>query len=1132
MGISMEAFISGNEEVKVEQPLLCWANSVKVDDEVRKDLIILLQVYRLTNDCYDKRFEGVNRRNKLTDYLRVLDSNSKSCNQNKDIERMMGVVKANILLRSGQVKADSFIDPTDDYQQACIILEQLYEQREPEKADFLEFLIQLNLGKYFRNMGMYMHRSDYYWRAYDEFENILDKVAKNQKDDSNSDSEIHENQSWRAFIWLEAAMNLSRSELYLYNLKNAKRHLWNIYEKTACEIIDADSSVKKIFLGYEKDEEKKHLFPPKKLDLILECGENGGSCKTNSKMRQEYAVQALLQLGIAFRKTRDYSVAREIFAAILCEDSNQDNVDALNNYAVCLRKCGFNLHNISKSEKTLLGCTNEDWKKVDNVEKTYNTIVKCHRQGKNVGNNIKTIFQQNVSDTSETSTVEGTAQEDDSNRNRFATIEYIRSVLQKNNLQNEGKEEIQKLFESLLGINSGDKEVLLQKGLFLQMKGKYAESSEIFRMLYSEAPQIEKGTIGLKAYYNWGCNLLAEGKPYEAVKYFEKIQNEIPSAAPADRSEHTGEIDFKLDDLPGIDLPAEINVAWCLMLRADYGKARIKYRSILERYKGQIDRLGTGNEMKIRNNLVECCLQLLAYYSTARSNPDNVKIGDPLGLIKDIETCFASIEKKEPQNATSLRHRGYYHLLWGNLCQEDSIIEYEKAMDYFEKAGVRCSADVYIYSGWVTAAYEWFRAEYHSCDSKVFDRVGKRLRYVSGPYALKSCAKLSEILDSINTRLNWPQAEKDTLFRSIARIQLSPKEDGFNLFQDLRENEYFCGLKAVERGRLLVMLFQLYGKIIEIKDLCRYNPSQERNKPVHYRSISHLKRYLNESEDKKGRFSLWNIAYMNDYLEGTSFNKILKTVGENMQKEQQNDEALIDRIVEYYSQFSFQRTEGKILPFGEKNIYIASLSLQTDVIPMWVAYADNAKGCALTYSEEFFGLRHMDDFLTDVSSYSGDDFPLYRVHYYDENTEGNSEAIQKIKKITESIIEIVLRLNKYLNSMLPQPGENKENPRSITIKNVINEFVRGCLCEVRFLVKDAEYKTEEEVRMIHYSKEHQIETKHSKIPRFYIEIDRDVTLDEVTLGPKVSEHDRKEIEIWLNSTGKVKQVKASQRHYR
>ena len=453
-------------------------------------------------------------------------------------------------------------------------------------------------------------------------------------------------------------------------------------------------------------------------------------------------------------------------------------------------------------------------------------------------------------------------------------------------------------------------------------------------------------------------------------------------------------------------------------------------------------------------------------------------------------------------------------------------------MDYFEKAGVRCSADVYIYSGWVTAAYEWFKAEHPSNDSKVLDRVGKRLRYVSGPYALKSCAKLSEILDSINTGLNWPQAEIDTLFRSMARIQLSPKEDGFNLFQDLRENESFCGLSAVERGRLLVMLFQLYGKIIEIKDLCRYNLSQERNKPVHYRSISHLKRYLNESEDKKGRFSLWNIAYMNDYLEGTSFNKILKTVGENMQKGHQDDKELIEEIVKNNSQFSFQRTEEKILPFGEKNIYIASFSLKTDVIPMWVAYADNAKGCALTYSEEFFGLRLMDDFLTDVSSYSGDDFPLYRVHYLGEKKEGDSDVIQKIEKITEAIIEIVLRLNKYLNSMLPQPGENKENPRSITIENVINEFVRGCLCEIRFLVKDAEYNDENEVRMIHYSKEHQIETKHSKIPRFYIEIDRDVTLDEVILGPKVGEHDRKEIEIWLNSTGKVKQVKASQRHYR
>lgn len=1163
MGISMEAVISGNEEVKVEQPLMCWENSIEADDKVRKDLKILLQAYRLTNDCYDERFSD-NKINVLSNYLYDIENFRCSDEDDCNIFRLKGVVKANVLLRRGQVKADSFVDPTDDYHQACVILEQLYEQRESKNADFLEFLIQLNLGKYFRNMGMYMHRSDYYWKAFDEFENILEKVVIRPEGSASIEP-------WRVFIWLEAAMNLSRTELYLYNLKDAKLHLWSIYNKTALEKDKLGNSIQPIFRNNQGFEENLDIWPHGNFSFILEdnmTGEMKDKSKDNKDLLKQYSIQARIQLGIAFRKTRDYETARYIFKTVLdeyTEAKNNEkikyiyNVDALNNYAVCLRKTGFKLgkeevenkeneENKENKKKedffSTLGLVKDDRREKRNVENLYYSLVICLQNGQNDSDSICEKYKhfkeqsqvknwgQNKRFGSPHEDFEQSNPEKFNPKNRFATIEYIRAFFCEESRKSPQNEDIGKLLELLLDRNPEDKEVQLQKGLFLQKKGKYAESSEIFQKILSDAPQIGKGTIGLKAYYNLGCNLLAEEKPYEAIKYFEKILNEIPCVAPADRSKHTGEEEIKLEDLSGADLPAEINVAWCWMLKGDYGKARSKYRNILECYEGQIDRLGTGNEMKIRNNLVECCLQLLAYYSTARSNPDNMKIGDSLGLIKDIETCFASIDEKEPQNATSLRHRGYYHLLWGKHYHEDSMIDYKKAMEYFEKAGARCSADVYIYSGWVTAAYEWFKAEYHSYDSKVFDRVGKRLRYVSGPYALKSCAKLSEILDSIDTRLDWPQAEKDTLFRSIARIQLSPKEDGFNLFQDLRENERFCGLSAVERGRLLVMLFQLYGKIIEIKDICRYNPSLESNNPVHYRSISHLKRYLNESEDKKGRFSLWNIAYMNDYLEGTSFNKILKKVKKNIQKEHQDDKKLIKEIVKYYSQFSFKRTEGKILPFGEKNIYIASFSLQTDVIPMWVAYADNAKGCALTYSEEFFGLRHMDDFLTDVSSYSGDDFPLYRVHYYDENVEGNSEVIQKIEKITEAIIEIVLQLKKYLNSMLPQPGENKENQSSITIKDVINEFVRGCLCEIRFLVKDAEYKSENEVRMIHYSKEHQIETKHSKIPRFYIEINRDVTLDEVTLGPKVSEQDQKEIEIWLNSTGKVKQVKASKRHYR
>ena len=89
MGISMEAVISGNKDVEVEQSLMCWANSVKADDEVRNDLKILLRAYRLTKDCYDKRFEGVNRRTNLTHYLRVLDYYSKSCSQDHRLSRWL-----------------------------------------------------------------------------------------------------------------------------------------------------------------------------------------------------------------------------------------------------------------------------------------------------------------------------------------------------------------------------------------------------------------------------------------------------------------------------------------------------------------------------------------------------------------------------------------------------------------------------------------------------------------------------------------------------------------------------------------------------------------------------------------------------------------------------------------------------------------------------------------------------------------------------------------------------------------------------------------------------------------------------------------------------------------------------------
>ncbi len=1073
MGISMEAVISGNKEVKVEQPLMCWANSVKADDKVRKDLKILLQVYRLTNDCYDERFSD-NKINVLSDYLYDIENFRCSDEDDCNIFRLKGVVKANVLLRSGQVKADSFIDPTDDYQQACVILEQLYEQREPRKADFLEFLIQLNLGKYFRNMGMYMHRSDYYWRAYDEFNNLLGKLL------STIDTKSEKNKEpWKDYIWLEAMMNLSRTEIYLYHLKSAKLHLWYVYKMTSPNISQKIKSIFTLDGEYELNPDYKKFA---RIGAVLADLQDSNTerTKSNSETKSGYAIQSLIQMGIAYRKTRDYTIAREIFAMILCKNikgtsKNGLNVDALNNYAVCLRKSGFYIDYITSAEDKLITYfTSEkpdksklfDETKEDqdfnqlvkcnmlmkDVKKLYLAIISCVLQGENAEGQINAKFKM-ISENDP-----GNGKGIDSLKNRFAIIEFIRFALKEMVYCSCQFDKIGKYIDERLASNPNDRELLLQKGLFFQRVGKLRDSNEIFRKLYSDYPQIARGTIGLKAVYNLGCNLLAEKRYHEAKKYFLQIQNAISSSEEVIESVSYNNAVVCLADLPNIDVLSEMDYAWCLMNIREYEDAKEIYVDILTHYGCYISRLGLHNEMKIRNNLIECCLQILAgYYKTG------IKSDRLLKIETIIEENFRYIYNREPLNGTALRHEGYYNLLRGMYAKADGQNPKHlcDALNCFKKAAVQLHKDVYVHSGWVSAAYAlWQTGKNHS---SVIDQVKKRLHYISGPYSIRSCAKLAEILFSLDTRLGRNTEDK-ILLRCLARIQLSVGEEGYSLFQELRANDYFSALDSVERGSLLIFLFQIYKNIMDIKELCRYYPDPD-NLPVQYRSIKRLKSYMEGEKDQSGGFTLWNIAYMNDYLEGEAFDTILQTAADNAYKE----------TVERYTKTKEQDNVSNLISSADKNIYISSLSLKRDAIPMWVSYADTGKGCAVTYSEEFLRLMHHRDLVTDVASYSDADYPLYRVCYIETNSKLGARADDRapkddiMLKEINSYIRTILRLVSNLISNLEDMAYPYEKKRNLI--HVIDEFVRSCFNEVRFLIKDSEYASEEEIRMIHYSKE-------------------------------------------------------------
>ncbi len=369
---------------------------------------------------------------------------------------------------------------------------------------------------------------------------------------------------------------------------------------------------------------------------------------------------------------------------------------------------------------------------------------------------------------------------------------------------------------------------------------------------------------------------------------------------------------------------------------------------------------------------------------------------------------------------------------------------------------------------------------------------------------------------------------KDSLYRSIAFLKLSNSEEGYGLFQELQKNEAFSRLPAEMRGKLLAILYQVYAKVQDIKKAFRYypetDPDDKLKLPVQYRRIRHLTSYLAspEASQKGGRLSLWNTAYMNDDREGLTFLNILQ------------DSAKAPNVTKIinacFPEANTSREYNDQPTFLGDNVYTTSLSLAKDNIPMWVAYADNGNGCMITYSMDYLNLRKDSHLPTDVSLYSDRDFPLYWVAYRSKGASDPNHCMihhpDENKKRLEAMNESLKRICELLEKL---PAFS---PDSSEVNDVIHSFIRCCLSEVRFLVKDAEYAYEQEIRMCHYSKEYHLETAHSDIPRLYIELDQEVRLEEVVLGPKVNPYEEAQLRTWLRNTGKVDQVKHSERHYR
>lgn len=1052
----------------------------------------LQAIYNKADEYYESRLEDIDS---ADDYYKGLlcavDQKMKEAEKERQgaedesdgEEKLALLVKGNICLRMGQYRSRVFRDAEESYRQAAKYLELGYKRKSGEKdaLDQTDLLISLNLGKYFRNAGKSGHKT-YFEIAAKIFAEIKDEIeTKWQKD---------EKDPWEVHLWFDAIVNLGKvyEKLYYDETGADKRDNKDplIYYSTIAALAspfvekrDAhiyNEEIKKKAGVSEDDRDRiwrKDIQPLTQNDI------------ENIDLR-DYFIQALVRTCITLRKRREYELVIELCESVLKIDKNNEDIN--NNKAVCYRKWGRNAEAVELLEKN-------------------------------------------------------------KKRNRFAKINYWKCMIKDKGKEGQKAEEE---IKEIISKNKNDLEAKMLLALRMREMNEWDAALRIYREIYESAPYIKRGTIGLKAYYNMSRCLLHQKKFYQAEIILEHILSICQN-----------------------DVLAKIDLGWCRMGLGNFykeakdgekeGACQI-YEKLLESVREKnLEKLGPREKMKIYNNYGECLLKINEIEKAKKIIKEGLQIEKNNGRAFYI---MASCHLAKANNAKVLSGKD------GSDYPECAASDLEKAVDDLEKAVLNGVDNIFAKSDIISTrirlakAYDWTgeKAEAHA------GYIMRQLtHFPETRYSAKTCFELVGFVEK------WGETGKDKeenlindLYKGISRLRLADEEEGVTAFCHLQNKKEFMELDAVKRGEILAVLFKLFKNVMEIKEQCRITSFADSDSnanscnngntisafPAHYTKLSTLKILLggkncmgNKKESDSPKLRLWNTIYMNDPYEGEIFIEMLKKTWldtENEGNENKNTDR--DTLARYFphirknmSDSFFKKKENQ----GEKevlspvngNVYITSFSEENDGIQMWVNYTEKAKGCSIVFSEDFFDIHSKMREWENRSTYSEQDYPFYRVQYITAEAEDmfdkqNKENDCRINlKMTEKYMQEICRNLRNMETILSQL---KEKSNRVSREIIVREFVADMLNEIRFLFKDPEYKHEKELRLIRCSYDPKIDENTFEIPRLYIDVDKEISIEETRLGPKYSDAEVDEIVSWIHAKGegKVKKVTRSERHYR
>ncbi|MBM7687769.1 hypothetical protein BCR24_02500 [Enterococcus ureilyticus] len=616
--------------------------------------------------------------------------------------------------------------------------------------------------------------------------------------------------------------------------------------------------------------------------------------------------------------------------------------------------------------------------------------------------------------------------------------------------------EAEKSYKEALNINSKLPEALYNYGKICFERGDYSEAESMYIKSIENKPQYVLP-------YDDLASLYVEQKRYsDAEKIFKKAivldsSNEIACNnlgnlyVLLNRFQEAEKYYKKAIKINAASELAYYNLGNLYLLQNKYEKAQMNYLKAID-----VD----SNDTSAHNNLG------YTYYLQQK--------------YKEAENSYNKAIDIDPNIGST-----YYNL--GKLYSEKK--KFEQAIKYFEKS-IFLDSNVDIPYAELGELYinlkDFEKAEKMYQKAIYIDKKNvlykRRLSFV-----LEKMSDFCEALVLLLSNLGNFQIELEDVKRLLKKVSIEEFNIVFQKLYSYNSNLYELVLSTEQffndKRKLYSNIIKLLVNINNFKD--SLSVKQDKKLTLYqYTSLSTLGSILNlgrqvnkNKEDNNIKIRLYNTDYMNDPEEGKY---LLNIISKSHKSHNLNEILEPNHVV--------------------SRAFIASLTSNSDAIPMWSMYGKDSQGVSLGFSnlpfekskyyeEENMSLKTY-NYLTGKGNYYtlNEKASLYKIYYIEDST-----TVDKFDNVF---------LNKVVNDLLTLSDlvEKIDEPELL---NFISQFVSSELDRIKFLIKNSIYEYEDEYRLLAIVSKFEDDIFNIKYdlnsPKLYLEIDT-VVLEEVVFG--------------------------------